>query len=57
LAGNEFVKEMHTWSKPMIVVTNSPYSFTVDPAYGTVICTYGPSNHCLEAAARVMFGE
>ena len=57
LAGNEFVKEMHTWGKPMVVVTNSPYSFTVDPAYGTVICTYGPSIHCLEAAARVMFGE
>jgi hypothetical protein len=50
------VKEMHTWGKPIIVVTNSPYSFTVDEAYKTVICTYGPSNYCLEAAARCMFG-
>ena len=55
--GNNFVKKVHEWGKPVIVVTNAPDPFTVDPAFKTVICTYGCSNYSLEAAARTIFGK
>ena len=53
LGGNEFTQQVHTWGKPVIVVTNSPYPFTVCPEYKTVICTYGCSNYCLEQTAKL----
>jgi len=56
LGGNEFTQKVHTWGKPVIVLTNSPYPFTVCPEYKTVICTYGCSNYCLEQAANIIYG-
>jgi beta-N-acetylhexosaminidase len=56
LDGNTFVKEIVSWGKPTIVVTNSPYGFTVLPEYKTVVCTYGCSTELLTQAAKVIFG-
>ena len=55
--GNDFVKQVHTWGKPVIVLTNSPYPFTVAPEYQTVICTYGCSHYLLEKAAQIIYGR
>jgi len=55
--GNDFVKEIHGWGKPVIVVTNSPYPFTVQPEYSTVILTYGCSPESLEETAKLIFGK
>jgi beta-N-acetylhexosaminidase len=42
---------------PVIVVTNSPYPFTVSPDYKTVICTYGVAPESMEAATRTIYGS
>jgi beta-N-acetylhexosaminidase len=55
--GNAFVQEIHSWGKPVIVVTNSPYPFTVQPEYGTVIVTYGCSPETLEETAKLIYGK
>jgi hypothetical protein len=55
--GNDFVKEIHDWGKPVIVVTNSPYPFTLQPEYSTVILTYGCSPESLEETAKLIFGK
>lgn len=55
--GNAFVKELHNCGKPIVVVTNSPYPLTVMPDYKTVICTYGVSPDCLNAAAKKIYGK
>jgi len=57
LDGNTFVKEIVSWGKPTIVVTNSPYGFTVLPEYKTVVCTYGCSTELLNQAAKVIYGQ
>ena len=43
--------------KPVIVVTNSPYPFTVAENYETVICTYGVAPESLQAAVRTIYGQ
>ena len=55
--GNDFVKEICLLSKPVIVVTNSPYPFTVQPEYETVIVTYGCSPESMEETAKMIFGK
>ncbi len=57
LDGNNFVKEIVSWGKPTIVVTNSPFEFTVLPEYKTVVCTHGCSTEILAQAAKMIFGE
>ncbi len=53
-----FVDEiMKATDTPVIVVTNSPYPFTVSPDYKTVICTYGVAPESLAAAVRTIYGE
>lgn len=53
---SEFVDKLVRVAKvPIIVVTNSPFPFTVDPAYKTVICTYGVSPESLAAAIRTLY--
>ncbi|MBI9020271.1 MAG: hypothetical protein JEZ10_03320 [Verrucomicrobia bacterium] len=53
-----FVDEiMAATDKPVIVVTNSPYPFTVSPEYKTVICTYGVAPESLTAAVKTIYGE
>lgn len=55
-SGNSFVKELHSKTdKPVIVVTNSPYSFTVQEEYKTVVCTYSSSVESFKALANVLF--
>ena len=44
-------------SKPVIVVTNSPYPFTVSDRYDTVLCTYGVAPESLQAAVRAIYGK
>jgi len=44
-------------AKPVIVVTNSPYPFTVSDGYKTVICTYGVAPESLTAAVKTIYGE
>jgi len=55
--GNAFVQEIHSWGKQVIVVTNSPYPFTVQPEYRTVIVTYGCSPETLEETAKLIYGK
>jgi beta-N-acetylhexosaminidase len=50
-----FVKELHKHGKPVIVITNSPYPFTVSPEYQTVIVTYGSAPESMAAAARAVY--
>ena len=55
-SGNNFVKELHEKSgKPVIVVTNSPYQFTILDEYKTVICTYSSSVESFKVLANTIF--
>ena len=55
-SGNSFVKELHEKTdKPIIVVTNSPYQFTVLDEYKTAICTYSSSVESFKELANVIF--
>lgn len=55
-SGNSFVKELHEkTNKPIIVVTNSPYPFTVQPEYRNVICTYSSSLESFKELANMIF--
>lgn len=57
-SGNNFVQELHQKTdKPIIVMTNSPYPFTVQPEYKTVVCTYSSSVESAEVFADTIFGE
>lgn len=57
-SGNNFVQELHQKTdKPIIVMTNSPYPFTVQPEYKTVVCTYSSSVESAETFADTIFGE
>ncbi|MFO7871754.1 MAG: glycoside hydrolase family 3 N-terminal domain-containing protein [Kiritimatiellia bacterium] len=55
--GNEFVKEIHGWGKPVVVVTNAPFPFTVLPEYKTVIINYSSSPESYAETARRLFGS
>ncbi len=54
--GDDFVTDIVNMGKPVIVVTNSPFPFTVKPDYKTVLVTYGISPECLEQAAAAIYG-
>lgn len=55
-SGNAFVEELHKKTdKPIIVLTNSPYGFSVLPEYKTVICSYSASLESTKAVARRLF--
>ncbi len=57
-SGNSFVKELHEkTNKPIIVITNSPYPFTVQDEYNTVICDYSSSLESSKEVANTVFGE
>ncbi len=57
-SGNSFVKELHEKTdKPIIVLTNSPYPFTVQDEYKTVICSYSSSLETSKEIANTVFGE
>lgn len=57
-SGNSFVKELHEkTNKPIIVITNSPYPFTVQDEYNTVICDYSSSLESSREVANTIFGE
>ena len=53
--GNEFVKELMKLGKPVVVVTNSPYSFSVAPEYETIIMNYGASPESYDEVAKRLF--
>jgi hypothetical protein len=55
--GNEFVKEIHSWGKPVVVVTNSPFPFTVQDDYPAVVINYSSSPESYAAVARILFGD
>ena len=55
-SGNSFVKELHEKTdKPIIVVSNSPYEFTILDEYKTAICTYSSSVESFKELANVIF--
>ncbi len=57
-AKGSFVDEIiGATDKPVIVVTNSPYPFTVADNFKTVICTYGVAPESLSAAVKTIYGE
>ena len=53
--GNEFVKEIHSWGKPVVVVTNNPFPFTVQDDYPTVVINYSSSPESYAEVARILF--
>lgn len=53
--GNEFVKEIISWGKPVVIVTNAPFPFTVQDEYGTIIINYSSSPESYEEVARILF--
>lgn len=52
---DSFVAKLHEHGKPVVVITNSPYPFTVSDDYQTVIVTYGSSPESMAAAAKMVF--
>ena len=55
--GNDFILELNkSCGKPLIVVTNSPYPFSVSPEYSTVVVTYGAAPETMERTAQIIFG-
>ena len=55
--GNEFVKELIKTGKPVIVITNSPYEFSLIDDYETVVMNYGASVESFNEVAKLLFGE
>ncbi len=55
--GNDFVKEVHSWGKPVVVVTNAPFPFTVLDEYQTLIINYSSSPESYAEVARILFGD
>jgi beta-N-acetylhexosaminidase len=53
--GNEFVKEIHSWGKPVVVVTNSPFPFTIQDEYRTIVINYSSSPESYADVAKVLF--
>jgi beta-N-acetylhexosaminidase len=53
--GNDFIKEVLAFGKPVVVITNTPYSFGVQPEHKTVILTYGGSPESMAEIARKVF--
>jgi beta-N-acetylhexosaminidase len=53
--GNQFVKEIHSWGRPVVVVTNSPFGFTVQPEYRTIVITYSSAPEAYAEVARRLF--
>jgi beta-N-acetylhexosaminidase len=53
--GNEFVKEIHSWGRPVVVVTNSPFPFTVQDEYATIVINYSSSPESYAEVARILF--
>ena len=53
--GNKFVKTLIGYGKPVVVVTNSPYSFSVQPEYETIVFNYGASYQSFEEVAKKLF--
>ena len=57
-AGNstQFIEHLSTLSKPLIVITNTPYPFGVSPAFKTVVISYGASPESMKHVAEAIFG-
>ena len=55
--GKAFVKELVKLGKPLVVVTNTPYTFGDDPEFSTVVLTFSPERQGLRAVARLLYGE
>ena len=50
------VEALLATGKPVVVVTNTPYSFGTPEKAGTVVCTFGAAPPSLRAAAEVIYG-
>ncbi len=55
--GNEFVKSLMATGKPVVVITNSPYKFSLVPEYETVVMNYGASVQSFNEVAKLLFGD
>ena len=53
----DFVREMHTWGKPVVVITNNSFPMSVHPEFKTVLCTYSTARFALEEAVKCLFGS
>ena len=49
--GNAFIRELQSWGKPLVVVTNSPYQFTA------LVCSGGCSPECLDVTAALLYAQ
>ena len=53
--GNDFVRRLSQFGKPVIVISNTPYPQSVLPEYKTVILNYGASPESFAEVARHIF--
>jgi hypothetical protein len=52
------VDECMTFNKPVIVVANNPYTFSVKDTFDTVLVCYNPgSRENMDAVARIVYGK
>ncbi len=52
------VEECMTFNKPVIVVANNPYTFSVKDSFDTVLVCYNPgSRENMDAVARTVYGK
>lgn len=56
-SGKDFIKELVKLGKPVIVVTNTPYTFGDDSEFSAVVLTFSPERQGLRAVARLLYGE
>lgn len=53
---NDFIRELHRkCTKPIVVITNSPYPMSVSDEYKTIIVTYGISPESISEVAKTIF--
>lgn len=54
----DYIKNLaKTCGKPLIVVSNCPYDFTLSDDMDTVVMCYGGSIECMQAVAKLVLGE
>lgn len=56
-SGNEFIKDLHSKGKKVIVLTNNPYPLTVLEEYKTVVLTFGLSAPAIDEIVGKLYGE
>lgn len=53
--GTAYINGLASGNKPVVIVTNCPYEFTISDDYDTILMCYGGSPESMESVAKILF--